>query len=336
VAPAETAHPAEPTDGALVDAQGRHIRYLRLSLTDRCNFRCSYCSPLGVDDVRDDPLTRGEAARLVGIFARLGVRRVRLTGGEPTLRRDLLDVVRDVAATPGIEEVALTTNGQFLHELSAPLREAGLTRLNISLDTLDPTKLRALSGKAASLDRIVRGIETARRSDFASIKVNVVVVRGVNEDELGRLARFAWSHQATARFIELMPFGEGEPVPTAEVKVLLAAQGIRLEPDATRGWGPAYHMRGHAEDGATGLVGFIGAMTENFCEGCNRVRVGADGSLRACLGGRDRVPLKDLLRAGAPDGELEGRIRDALSRKGPHHEMPARGHRLLPMIGYGG
>jgi cyclic pyranopterin phosphate synthase len=327
---------ADPRRPRLLDAQGRHIRYLRLSLTDRCNFRCSYCSPLGIDDERDDPLTRPEAARLVGIFARLGIERVRLTGGEPTLRRDLVDVVRDVASTPGIDEVALTTNGQFLAELSGPLRAAGLTRLNISLDTLDPEKLHRLSGKAAALHRIVRGIETAMRTGFASVKLNVVVVRGVNDDELGALARFAWSQGATARFIELMPFGQGDPVPTAEVKQLLAAQGIRLEPDATRGWGPAYHMRGTAEDGATGLVGFIGAMTENFCEGCNRVRVGADGSLRACLGGRDRVPLKDLLRGGSPDEVIVDRIHGALARKGPHHEMPKRGHPLLPMIGYGG
>jgi cyclic pyranopterin phosphate synthase len=161
-------------------------------------------------------------------------------------------------------------------------------------------------------------------------------VKGVNDDELADIARFAWAHGATARFIELMPFGEGEPIPTAEVKQLLEAQGIALEPDATRGWGPAYHMRGRTADGSTGLVGFIGAMTENFCEGCNRVRVGADGSLRACLGGRDRVPLKDLLRAGAPDAEIADKIRLALALKHPQHEMAARKKTLLPMIGYGG
>jgi cyclic pyranopterin phosphate synthase len=329
---AETA----PGHQRLLDAQGRHIRYLRLSLTDRCNFRCSYCSPLGIDDQRDDPLTRPEAARLVGIFAELGVERVRLTGGEPTLRRDLVDVVRDVASTPGIQEVAITTNGQFLPELAGPLRAAGLTRINISLDTLHPEKLKRISGKAATLDRIVRGIAAAVSEKFDSMKLNTVVVKGVNDDELADIARFAWAHGATARFIELMPFGEGEPIPTAEVKQLLEAQGIALEPDATRGWGPAYHMRGRTADGSTGLVGFIGAMTENFCEGCNRVRVGADGSLRACLGGRDRVPLKDLLRAGAPDAEIADKIRLALALKHPQHEMAARTKTLLPMIGYGG
>jgi cyclic pyranopterin phosphate synthase len=322
----------------LADAQGREIRYLRLSLTDRCNFRCSYCAPAGMDRV-EDPLTREELARVVGVFARLGVRRVRLTGGEPTLRKDLLDVVRDVAATPGIEEVALTTNGHLLAGMAPALREAGVSRLNVSLDTLDPEKLHRISGRSATLERIVAGIEAAFRAGFASVKLNVVVVRGENEDEVGELARFAWRFGATARFIELMPFGPGTPVATVEVKQLLEAQGVALEPDQTRGWGPAYHMRGRstvAGREVTGLVGFIGAMTENFCEACNRVRVAADGSMRACLGGRDRVALKELVRAGATDDELAERIRAALLAKHEKHGMAADGGPLLPMIGTGG
>jgi GTP 3',8-cyclase len=323
---------------SLVDAQGREIRYLRLSLTDRCNFRCSYCAPAGVDRV-EDPLTRAELARVVGVFARLGVQRVRLTGGEPTLRKDLLDVVRDVKATPGIEEVALTTNGHLLAGMAPALREAGVSRLNVSLDTLDPEKLHRISGRAATLERIVAGIEAAFRAGFASVKLNVVVVRGENEEEVGALARFAWRFGATARFIELMPFGPGTPVATAEVKRLLEAQGVVLEPDQTRGWGPAYHMRGRSTvDGreVTGLVGFIGAMTEGFCEACNRVRVAADGSMRACLGGRDRVALKELVRAGATDDELAAQIRAALLVKRERHGMAADGGPLLPMIGTGG
>jgi cyclic pyranopterin phosphate synthase len=322
---------------SLRDAQGRAISYLRLSLTDRCNFRCSYCSPLSAEQ-HEDPLTRPEVARLTGLFARLGVRRVRLTGGEPTLRRDLLDIVRDVAACPGIEEVALTTNGQALAELAAPLRAAGVARVNISLDTLDPQRLVALSGRAASLERISAGIAAAGAAGFASMKLNVVVVRGVNDQELGALARFGWRHGATVRFIELMPFGRGEPVPLVEVRQRLVDQGIRLEPDGFRGWGPASHMRGFCEGGPPGggLLGFIGAMTENFCEGCNRLRVAADGSLRACLGGRDRVALKTLLRDGTPDPVIGARIVEALARKAERHEMGAAGTRLLPMIGTGG
>ncbi|BDG06684.1 GTP 3',8-cyclase MoaA [Anaeromyxobacter oryzae] len=329
--------PAAPP-APLVDGQGRRIVYLRLSLTDRCNFRCSYCSPASAE-THEDPLERTEVARLAAIFGALGIRRVRLTGGEPTLRKDLLDVVRDVSSAPGIDEIALTTNGHLLATLARPLREAGVTRLNVSLDTLHPDKLRRIAGRAATLDRIVAGIEAAYAAGFASVKLNVVVVKGENDDELGDLARFAWRFGATARFIELMPFGPGAPVPTAEVKRLLEAQGIRLEPDATRGWGPAYHMRGASSAGGrpvTGLVGFIGAMTENFCESCNRVRVGADGSLRACLGGRERLGLKELLRGGASDADVAAAIRAALLGKGARHDLEHARGKLLPMIGTGG
>jgi GTP 3',8-cyclase len=331
--------PASPSAAApLVDGQGRRIAYLRLSLTDRCNFRCSYCSPVAAE-TREDPLARAEVARLAGIFAGLGIRRVRLTGGEPTLRPDILEVIRDVAGTPGIDELALTTNGHLLAALAAPLRAAGVTRLNVSLDTLDAEKLRRIAGRAATLERIVAGIEAAYAAGFASVKLNVVVVRGENEDEVGALARFAWRFGATARFIELMPFGPGVPVPSADVKRLLEAQGVRLEPDATRGWGPAYHMRGTSTDGAravTGLVGFIGAMTENFCDSCNRVRVGADGSLRACLGGRERLSLKELLRDGTSDADIAAAIRAALAGKSARHDMEGARGALLPMLSTGG
>jgi GTP 3',8-cyclase len=314
---------ADPIDrgaGRLADGQGREVTYLRLSLTSRCNFACSYCSP--APDGASDGISREDAARLVRVFAGLGVRRVRLTGGEPTLRRDLLAIAADAALAPGVEGVALTTNGQRLEELARPLRAAGVSRLNVSLDTLDEGRLAALSGRAARLPRILRGIAAASAAGFASLKLNAVVVRGQNDGELGELARFAWRHRAVPRFIELMPFGAGQPVPTAEVKALLEAQGVRLTPDLTRGWGPAQHMRGESQ-GLTGLVGFIGAMTEAFCDGCNRVRVGADGALRSCLGGRDRVPLLPLLRSGASDEAVALEIRAALQGKAARHGMGA-------------
>ena len=329
--------PSTPNEG-LTDAQGRRIRYLRLSLTDRCNFACSYCSPH--PRAACAPMPREAIGRLVRVFARLGVQRVRLTGGEPTLRPDLLDVVRDITRVPGIDEIALTTNGQLLEQLALPLRSAGVARVNVSLDTLDPLRLARISGAAASLRRIVAGFEAAARAGFASVKLNVVVVRGVNEDELGDLALFAWRHGAIARFIELMPFGDaGEPVPTAEVMRLLEAQGLRLFEDATRGWGPARHMRGvaeHAGRRVEGLIGFIGAMTEGFCVDCNRVRVGADGALRSCLGGRDRVDLLPLLAAGADDAELAARIRSALLARRDRHDMASSRATLLPMVRVGG
>jgi cyclic pyranopterin phosphate synthase len=322
----------------LKDAQGRIIAYLRLSLTDRCNFRCEYCS---VSDYEDPAtvLARPEIARLIGIFARLGVRRVRLTGGEPTLRKDVVGIAADVRATLGIEEVAITTNGHRLAELARPLRDAGVGCVNVSLDTLRADRLLAISGRGARLRDILAGIDAAAAAGFPHLKLNTVVMGGANEDELGDLVRYAWARDASPRFIELMPFGKGVPVPTKRVKSLLGRQGIALEPSERRGWGPAHYMCGRDEKGEVRYVGFIGAMTENFCERCNRARVAADGGFQACLGGSAQVPLGALLRDGAPDESVEARIREALARKAPRHHMEEAATglvQLLPMMGIGG
>ena len=331
---ATAARPPPASERVLTDAQGRLIRYLRVSLTDRCNFRCTYCSP-AEHEAPDALLSRAELARLFRVFAGLGVRRVRLTGGEPTLRKDVVEVVADAAATPGIEEVALTTNGHRLAELTGPLHAAGLGALNVSLDTLVPARLGGVSGKAARLERILAGID-ASAGRFRSLKLNTVVMRGVNEDELGALVRFAWDRGALPRFIEQMPFGGGEVVPLAAVRARLLADGFTLAPDPWRGWGPARHMRARDRDGREGLVGFIGAMTENFCEDCNRARVAADGGFQACLGGHDRVNLRDLFRGGARDDAVAEAIRGELGRKAPRHHMTDAGVVLLPMRGIGG
>jgi cyclic pyranopterin phosphate synthase len=322
----------------LKDAQGRIIAYLRLSLTDRCNFRCEYCS---VSDYEDPAtvLARPEIARLIGIFARLGVRRVRLTGGEPTLRKDVVGIAADVRATLGIEEVAITTNGHRLAELARPLRDAGVGCVNVSLDTLRADRLLAISGRGARLRDILAGIDAAAAAGFPHLKLNTVVMDGANEDELGDLVRYAWARDASPRFIELMPFGKGVPVPTTRVKSLLGRQGIALEPSERRGWGPAHYMCGRDEKGEVRYVGFIGAMTENFCERCNRARVAAYGGFQACLGGSAQVPLGALLRDGAPDESVEARIREALARKAPRHHMEEAATglvQLLPMMGIGG
>jgi len=324
------------TTAPLKDAQGRAIAYLRLALTDRCNFRCSYCSPAE----HENPghlLTRPEVVRLGAVFGRLGVRRVRLTGGEPTLRSDLVGLVRDLRATAGIEEVALTTNGHRLLELARPLRDAGLESLNVSLDTLDPARLRHISGRAAALEDVLAGLDAAAEVGFAHLKVNTVVMGGVNEDEVGRITRHAWDRGASPRFIELMPFGDGVPVPTATVKRLLAEQGLRLVTDEKRGWGPAHYLREEGSDPPR-HVGFIGAITENFCDTCNRARVAANGGFQACLGGDGRHNFRDLMRAGASDGELEALVREALALKTPRHRMDEAGASLvlLPMMGIGG
>jgi cyclic pyranopterin phosphate synthase len=321
---------------SLADAQGRTISYLRVALTDRCNFRCTYCSPAAYE-APDALLTRAELARLFRLFAREGVRRLRLTGGEPTLRADVVEIAGDAARTPGIEDVALTTNGHRLAELVEPLAEAGLGSLNVSLDTLVPEKLPGVSGRGARLDRILEGIDAAA-GRFRSLKINTVVMRGVNEDELAALVRHAWDRGALPRFIEQMPFAHGEVVPLAEVRARLVQGGFALRPDPFRGWGPARHVRATDRDGREGLVGLIGAMTENFCEDCNRARIAADGGFQACLGGQDRVSLRDLMREGVPDEAIAELVRGALLRKAPRHRMDEAGAGLvlLPMRGIGG
>ena len=329
--------PSGVADLPLADAQGRAISYLRVALTDRCNFRCTYCSPAAYE-APDGLLTRAELSRLFRLFAEAGVRRIRLTGGEPTLRADVVEIVRDAADTPGIEDVALTTNGHRLAELVEPLRAAGLGSLNVSLDTLDPARLPGVSGRGARLDRILEGIDAAA-GRFRSLKINTVVMRAVNEDEIPALVRHAWERGALPRFIEQMPFsGGGAVVPLAEVRARLAAAGFALRPDPFRGWGPARHVRATDPAGREGLVGLIGAMTENFCETCNRARIAADGGFQACLGGTERLSLRDLMREGAPDGVLARAVRGALLRKAPRHRMDDAGGGLvlLPMRGIGG
>jgi cyclic pyranopterin phosphate synthase len=323
--------------GDLRDAQGRAIAYLRLSLTDRCNFKCTYCSA-GENETPEHLLTRAEIARLAAVFGRLGVRRVRLTGGEPTLRKEVVEIAEAVRAAPGIAEVALSTNGHRMAELARPLREAGVDSVNVSLDTLRQDRLLALSGRGARLLDVLEGVDACAEAGFPHLKTNTVVLGGVNDDELGDLVRWSWARGATPRFIELMPFGDGRPVPLARVKALLVEQGVPLEPDAFRGWGPAHYMRAPAPDGSARRVGFIGAMTHNFCDTCNRARLTADGEFQACLGGDSRANLRDLLRAGASDAEIEAQVRAALARKAPRHHMEEDGAGLVlfPMRGIGG
>jgi cyclic pyranopterin phosphate synthase len=324
-------------EGPLHDAQGRRMTYLRLSITDHCNFRCVYCSPADWGG-KAELLSEDEIARLAAVFAGLGITRVRLTGGEPTVRKDLVALAARVRATPGIGEVCLSTNGLLLDRLARPLFEAGVSRLNISLDALDDAAFLALSGGHGDAAGVLRGIEAALDAGFESVKTNTVVVAGVNDSgaQLAALVRWCWARGVTPRFIELMPFTDaGQPVPTREVVRRIEEQGLALvrEADMDAGAGPATYYRGTG-----GRVGFIGSLTENFCSRCNRVRVAANGDLRACLGGRDRVALRGMLREGATDAEIEGAIRAALRLKPDGHRFnePGAGAQLLSMMGIGG
>ncbi|MBZ4400925.1 GTP 3',8-cyclase MoaA [Myxococcus sp. AS-1-15] len=329
----------DPLAAPLLDAQGRRMTYLRLSITDRCNFRCTYCSPASWGG-KKDLLDAQELGRIAALFAALGIRRVRLTGGEPLIRPDILEVARRISGIPGIQHLAITTNASHLESLAAPLREAGVDQLNLSLDTLSPETFRRIS-KQGDFDAVLRGIDRAAQVGYGSLKLNVVVMRGVNDDEARALVEYAHARGITPRFIELMPFGQGKPVPTAELIERLRGEGLELSPEPEETGaaadsitsGPARYWRAPG-----GRVGFISPLTQNFCGGCNRVRVASNGDLRSCLGGRAQAPLHQLIRGGATDVELARAIRAALGDKPEGHRFtePGNGATLLSMMGIGG
>jgi cyclic pyranopterin phosphate synthase len=327
--------PGEPPSGALVDRQRRTIDYLRVSVTDRCNYRCTYCMPEdGVHHVdRADVLSFEEICALVRCFARLGVTRVRLTGGEPTVRRDLVDLARMLRAIPGITDLALSTNGHFLTELAVPLRQAGVDRLNVSLDTLDPARFAAIT-RRGELGRVLAGLDVARAAGFSRIKINTVAVKGFNDGEVGALCRYAWERAMVPRFIEQMPMAAGALyVPgallaAAEIRALVerAHPGARLVPDGvTRGGGPArYHRLEGPGAPPAAVVGIISPMTEHFCDTCNRVRLSAAGALHTCLAYDDATDLRALLRERGEEAVV-GAIRQAVLGKRDGHVFDVAG-----------
>ena len=315
----------------LQDGFGRRVTYVRVSVTDRCNYRCAYCMPEeGVAAApRADVLTFEEVTRIVQVLASMGTRRVRLTGGEPTVRRELPDLVGRIAGVPGIREVCMTTNGHLLGELARPLREAGLTSVNVSVDTLRADRFAAVT-RRGDLARVLAGIEAAREAGFARIRINAVAMRGMNDDELGDLCRWAWDRGIVPRFIEWMPMGEGAAylpgsfLSAADVRAGIERQtGGRLSPVGFReGQGPARYWR-HEPTGAE--VGIIAALTENFCADCNRVRLTAIGELHACLARDQAADLRALLRGGADDESLRRTILAELLDKREGHEFTTEG-----------
>ncbi len=325
----------------LVDKQQRRIEYLRVSVTDRCNYRCTYCMPEdGVEHVdRADVLSFEEVTALVRCFARLGVRRLRLTGGEPTVRRDLPVLVRMLRAIPGIRDIALSTNGHRLDELALPLRAAGVDRLNVSVDTLDAERFTRIT-RRGDLARVLAGLEVARQHSFSSIKVNTVAVKGFNDDEVVSLCEFAWSRGFLPRFIEQMPMAEGSLfVPgsllgAAAIRALVERAHGPLVADATpRGAGPARYWR--LADGRA--VGIISAMTEHFCDTCNRVRLSASGALHTCLAYDDAVDLRAVLREEGPDGVVAAVQRAvAVKRDGHAFQLVGIGGPRKSMVAIGG
>jgi GTP 3',8-cyclase len=308
----------------LADAFARKVTYLRVSLTDRCNYRCTYCMPEeGVELLpKADVLSFEELERVVRVFVDLGVRRVRLTGGEPTVRKDLVTCVERLAAIPDLE-VVMTTNGHALAELAAPLERAGLSGLNVSLDSLVPSRFRHIT-RRGDLARVLAGIEAARAVGLP-LKTNIVALRGFNDDEVAALCAHAWGLGAVPRFIEHMPMSDGTlyvpgaVLTAAEIRATVEAAFGALDPVAPPGAsnGPARYWRTPAGE----RVGIISAISENFCATCNRVRLSAVGELHTCLAYDDATNLRTPLRDGAADEVIAGLIRGALGEKRKGHDF---------------
>lgn len=312
-----------PDTIGLDDAFGRRHTYLRIALTERCNLRCTYCMPAeGVDlKPRSHMLTFEEIIRLSSLFATLGINKIRLTGGEPLVRKDVDALTAALGRIPGIRTLAITTNGLLLERHLGALKTAGLNLVNISLDTLREDRFLDIT-RRPGLDAVLSAIDQAVAADLGPVKVNCVVMKGVNDDELTDFVRFTRDHPVEVRFIEYMPFGgngwnDGDFLAYADMLATIQAEFPDIQPLNTD---PRETSKTWQVPGFKGRAGFITSMSQHFCGGCNRIRLTADGNLKVCLFGNAELSLRDLLRAGATDAELETAIRNALSRKKASHD----------------
>jgi len=321
IAPLPAAYGIEP----ISDSYGRRINYLRISLTDACNLRCVYCMP---EDMhfrpRHELMTDEELLFLVKVGASLGVNKIRLTGGEPTIRPNLVEILREIARTPGIKDLAMTTNGLMLDKLAKPLAAAGLKRVNISIDTLDPEKFHRIT-RWGNIDDVWRGIHAAEEAGLIPVKLNSVVVRNFNDNEdMIDLARLTLENDWDVRFIEMMPFGE---ITDFQQTNVVTYQEMRHRIESA--FGPLEEATYDFVDpsrpfripGAMGTLGFISSVTEPFCQGCGRVRLTADGKLRLCLLRDDEVDLLAPLRAGASFEEMRVLMREGAFHKPWGHSL---------------
>jgi len=307
----------------MIDPFGRTIRYVRISVTDRCNLRCSYCMPDGYLGGESDILSYEEIENIAQALVGLGVRKFRLTGGEPLVRRDLPALVARLAALPGVEDLALSTNAVLLRPHARALKDAGLKRVNISLDTLDPDTFRKISVNA-SLEQVMDGIAAAEEAGLTPIKLNMVVMKGVNDMEIESMARLTFKKPWTIRFIEVMPMRQN---PGKQASQYVSTATIRGRLEAIAPWtpvdtgplaGPAAEFR---YEGAAGSVGFITPLSHTFCGACNRVRLTTAGKLRLCLFGESGCDLRGPLRAGATIPELQAIVLEALKLKPESHHL---------------
>lgn len=330
------------TDGGkLVDQENRHLNYLRISITDRCNLRCLYCVPEGRIPKLDheDILSYEEILRLVKIGIRLGIRKVRITGGEPLVRKGVVEFLGRLTRIRELEDVSLTTNGVLLAANAQRIFDAGIRRINISLDSLDPQKYAQITGYD-QFNQVWAGIQRAREIGFDPIKINVVAMRGINDNEFINFGKLSLDHPFHVRFIEYMPIGNSrthsrDQVLTPEIQEMIATIGVMTPVGNDQNDGPArrYHIAG-----AQGEVGFISALSHHFCSRCNRLRLTADGKLRACLLSDRHEPLKELLRKGGSDEQLADIFRTAVRQKAAKHQLCPNGTTTVKdqMQGIGG
>lgn len=330
----------------LIDPFGRKIEYLRLSVTDRCDLRCFYCMPEGFKDFEEPAhwLTFDEIERVVGVMQEMGLARVRITGGEPLVRKDVDQLARRLKQGAGIADLSLSTNATQLARHARALREGGVDRLNISLDTLRPERFKNIT--QGRLDKVLDGILTAKAEGFSPIKINMVAMKGVNDDEIGDMLEFCIEHGFTLRLIETMPMGDTGRSATdhyldlqvvkkqlAERFALIPTIDGSIDGGLILGGGPARYMR---VAGTDTHIGFITPISQHFCETCNRVRLSVDGTLYMCLGQEHNYPLRDLLRRGIPDDELKEALIAAIGLKPERHEFreqPTKIVRFMSMTG---
>ncbi|MBV2154892.1 GTP 3',8-cyclase MoaA [Kitasatospora sp. SUK 42] len=329
-----------PTSGPLIDTFGRVGGDLRISVIDKCNLRCTYCMPAeGLPWLeKEELLTVDEIDRLARLFHSLGVRDFKITGGEPTVRRELPEIVARVCALEGVD-VSITTNGLLLDRLARPLREAGLRRITVSCDSLLRHRYAEMTRRDA-FDKVTAGLEAAREAGFDPIKINCVVIRGTNDDEAVDFARLAREGGYDVRFIEYMPLDaertwEREKVVPAAETLAAVSSAYDLVPVTQDAPQPATSYR--FADGTPGVLGFIPSVTKPFCDSCNRMRTTAEGAFRVCLFALEETDLRTALRSGADDAELERLVREALWRKWPGHKINhpdfVRPDRSMSMIG---
>jgi len=323
---------------ALIDPFGRRIEYVRLSLTDKCNLRCFYCMPKGFSDFEqaENWLSFDEIERVIKAFTELGVARVRLTGGEPLVRKNIPQLAQRLTALPGLNDLSLSTNATLLEKQAQDLKQAGISRINVSLDSLKPEVFKKITG--GELQPVLDGLMAAKKAGLSPIKINMVAMKGLNDDEFEDMVRFCLQHDFTLRFIETMPMGAtsddaSKHYLNLQIVKKQLAESFDLIPGVMPGGGPARYMQIKNTDLR---IGFITPISQHFCETCNRVRLSVDGTLYLCLGQDNKVELQPLLRAGISDAELKSVLIDAIGLKPEKHEFkdkPEQVVRLMSMTG---